>query len=162
MQFREAFTYAKQMEREFRAFNMIAEVLDCASKAEKAAREAETRKVGLEAEAAELGETCTKLRASSQECEDELQENKSKAEAYRLEKIKELKVFLADLETEKEAVVRAVRAEVDASYMEAAEKEKEIAAGVAKLEAAKEVAEKALAAAQSAFAAVRKKVEGLG
>ena len=162
MQFSEALTYAKQMEREFRAFHMIAEVLDCASKAEKAAREAETRKVGLEAEAAELGETCTKLRASSQECEDELQENKSKAEAYRLEKIKELKLLLSDWEKEKEEVVSAVEAEVAAVREAAREVMKWFSAEVATSKEAKEVAEKALAAAQSAFAAVRKKVEGLG
>ena len=162
MEFNEALTHVKGMNRFFRAFVRLEEVLKVAADAERAVGEANTRKAMLEQEVAALAESGGKLRAEVEELDGTVFTLREHASRYKEEKKEELRGFLAELDAKRESAVAKVQAGIEEAEAAATVEKQRIEDEVKALEAERGGVKEALREAQADLAALQKRVGGLG
>ncbi len=115
MEFQAAATHARQMKRFFSAFESLEEMLVAAARSEQATREAEAKKVSLDADIAELTTEYMRLKDRSLELNAEIETLKPEAERYKVGLAAAHQQFLAEIEADKAtALSGAARARAEA------------------------------------------------
>ncbi len=161
MDYSEAASHARKIQRSFDAFAKLEEVLRDATRAEAALADTLTRAEKLDGEAAELAQTVEALRkqAKKMQAEQVLREGQVKAEAHRA--AVEREVFLAEQNAAREAVLDGMKREMVKDRAKA-DKARAVFEGAVEAEQAKVAAEeKKLAALQTMVGTLRNKIEGL-
>lgn len=162
MEFNEAFTHAKGMNRFFHAFAWLEEVLKVAAGAERAVAEASTRKAVLEKEITALSTSGGRLRIEVEELEESLITFKAHAASFEEGKRELLKEFLNETEATRARAVAKAQASVSVVEVEAQEAKRRVRAEIAELRAEYEEVKGVLQKARADLAALHRSTGGLG